>query len=184
MKNIISLFQRLFYTLLSPGKSVHFLEPVTTNAVATEAALAPAAKAQLHSLLHKAGTTSAPMRLVLGTANKEQRLQQAQWLAQQMKQPLYRVHLAAVISKYIGETEKNLSLVFSKARQSGAALFFDEADALFGKRSEVKDAHDRYANQEVAYLMQQLQSYPHPVFVYCKNGDSLHAFAGFDKAGY
>lgn len=72
---------------------------------------------------------------------------------------LYRVDLSAVVSKYIGETEKNLSAIFEEARSSNAILFFDEADALFGKRSEVKDARDRYANVEIAYLLQQIEGY-------------------------
>jgi SpoVK/Ycf46/Vps4 family AAA+-type ATPase len=64
-----------------------------------------------------------------------------------------------VVSKYIGETEKNLRKVFDAAEQSGAILFFDEADALFGKRSEVKDSHDRYANIEINYLLQRMEDY-------------------------
>jgi SpoVK/Ycf46/Vps4 family AAA+-type ATPase len=73
--------------------------------------------------------------------------------------PLYRVDLAGVVSKYIGETEKNLDRVFTAARGADAVLLFDEADALLGKRSEVKDAHDRYANLEVAYLLQRLEEH-------------------------
>ena len=72
---------------------------------------------------------------------------------------LYRVEIPAVVSKYIGETEKALEQVFREAQGTSAILFFDEADALFGRRSEVKDAHDRYANIEVAYLLQALESY-------------------------
>jgi hypothetical protein len=72
---------------------------------------------------------------------------------------LYRIDLAAVVSKYIGETEKNLEQIFRAADQGDAVLLFDEADALFGKRSEVRDAHDRYANVEVAYLLQRLEAY-------------------------
>jgi vesicle-fusing ATPase len=72
---------------------------------------------------------------------------------------LYRIDLSQVVSKYIGETEKNLSRVFSAAEESGAILLFDEADALFGKRSEVKDSHDRYANIEVSYLLQRMEAY-------------------------
>ncbi|HEX8673849.1 MAG TPA: ATP-binding protein, partial [Longimicrobium sp.] len=72
---------------------------------------------------------------------------------------LYQVDLAALVSKYIGETEKNLSQVFDDAESTHAILFFDEADALFGKRSEVHDAHDRYANVETAYLLQRMESY-------------------------
>ena len=70
-----------------------------------------------------------------------------------------RINLSAVVSKYIGETEKNLKAVFDAAEASGAVLLFDEADALFGKRSEVKDSHDRYANIEINYLLQRLEAY-------------------------
>jgi ATP-dependent 26S proteasome regulatory subunit len=83
----------------------------------------------------------------------------AQVLAYELGLDLYRIDLAMVVSKYIGETEKNLSAIFREARTSNAILFFDEADALFGKRSEVKDAHDRYANIEVGYLLQQMEDY-------------------------
>jgi SpoVK/Ycf46/Vps4 family AAA+-type ATPase len=70
---------------------------------------------------------------------------------------VYKVDLSLVISKYIGETEKNLAKVFDQAQHKGWILFFDEADALFGKRSETKDAHDRYANQEVSFLLQRIE---------------------------
>ena len=72
---------------------------------------------------------------------------------------LYRIDLASVVSKYIGETEKNLSRLFEAAETSGAILLFDEADALFGKRSEVRDSHDRFANIEIAYLLQRIETY-------------------------
>jgi hypothetical protein len=72
---------------------------------------------------------------------------------------VYRIDLSLVVSKYIGETEKNLARVFDRAQQRDWILFFDEADALFGKRSETKDAHDRYANQEIAYLLQRIESF-------------------------
>jgi SpoVK/Ycf46/Vps4 family AAA+-type ATPase len=72
---------------------------------------------------------------------------------------LYKIDLSCVVSKYIGETEKNLNRIFNEAQDSSAILFFDEADALFGKRSEVKDAHDRYANIETAYLLQRMEEY-------------------------
>ncbi|MBN1284767.1 MAG: ATP-binding protein [Anaerolineae bacterium] len=80
-------------------------------------------------------------------------------IAQELGLELYKIDLSGVVSKYIGETEKNLRVIFDEARTSNAILFFDEADALFGKRSEVKDAHDRYANIETAYLLQQIESY-------------------------
>jgi ATPase family associated with various cellular activities (AAA) len=80
-------------------------------------------------------------------------------LAREAGLDLWRIDLSAVVSKYIGETEKHLDRVFALARDGNAVLFFDEADALFGKRSEVKDAHDRYANIEVAYLLQRLEAF-------------------------
>jgi len=73
--------------------------------------------------------------------------------------PLYRIDLASVMSKYIGETEKNLDRVFEQARNTGSILFFDEADALFGRRTSVSDAHDRYANIEVNYLLQNIEAF-------------------------
>ncbi len=84
----------------------------------------------------------------------------AEVLANTLKLDLYRIDLSSVVSKYIGETEKNLRQVFDAAEQGGAILLFDEADALFGKRSEVKDARDRYANIEVSYLLQRMECYP------------------------
>ncbi len=72
---------------------------------------------------------------------------------------VYRIDLSRVVSKYIGETEKNLSRLFDKAVDKNWILFFDEADALFGKRTDISDAHDKYANQEVAYLLQRIESY-------------------------
>ncbi len=83
----------------------------------------------------------------------------AEVLANELCLDLYRIDLSQVISKYIGETEKNLCSIFDAAESSGAILLFDEADALFGKRSEVKDSHDRYANIEVSYLLQRMESY-------------------------
>jgi len=83
----------------------------------------------------------------------------AEVMAAALQLDMYKIELSGVVSKYIGETEKNLERIFTEAANSNAILFFDEADALFGKRSEVKDAHDRYANIEVAYLLQRMELY-------------------------
>jgi SpoVK/Ycf46/Vps4 family AAA+-type ATPase len=83
----------------------------------------------------------------------------AEVLATELNLDLYRIDLSSVVSKYIGETEKNLRVLFDAADTGGAILFFDEADALFGKRSEVKDAHDRYANIQINYLLQRIEAY-------------------------
>jgi SpoVK/Ycf46/Vps4 family AAA+-type ATPase len=83
----------------------------------------------------------------------------AEVLARELRLDLYRIDLSSIVSKYIGETEKNLRRVFDAAESGGAILLFDEADALFGKRSEVRDSHDRYANIEVSYLLQRMECY-------------------------
>jgi len=84
----------------------------------------------------------------------------AEVVAAELGLELYRIDLSGLVSKYIGETEKNLRRVFQAAATLNAVLLFDEADALFGKRSEVKDAHDRYANIETAYLLGELETFP------------------------
>jgi len=83
----------------------------------------------------------------------------AEILAGELELDLYKIDLSSVVSKYIGETEKNLARIFAEADTSNAVLFFDEADALFGKRTEVKDSHDRYANLEISYLLQKMDEY-------------------------
>lgn len=83
----------------------------------------------------------------------------AEVIANEIGLEIYKIDVSQIVSKYIGETEKNLSEIFAEAETSNAILFFDEADALFGKRSEVKDAHDRYANVEISYLLQQMEEY-------------------------
>src|SRR5439155_13831596 len=91
--------------------------------------------------------------------NRMSALVAAQTLARDLGKDLYRVDLSLVVSKYIGETEKNLRRVFDAAKKGGAVLFFDEADALFGKRTNVKDGHDRYANIEIDYLLERIEDY-------------------------
>ncbi|HKB66808.1 MAG TPA: ATP-binding protein [Pyrinomonadaceae bacterium] len=91
--------------------------------------------------------------------NRTGKTSAAEVIAGDLKRDLYRVDLNKIVSKYIGETEKNLNRLFNAAESAGAVLFFDEAEALFGKRSEVKDGHDRYANLEISYLLQLLESF-------------------------
>ncbi len=97
--------------------------------------------------------------LILSGSTALRRRKAAETLAETLKVDLFRVDLSAVVSKYIGETEKNLNDVFDKAESSGAILFFDEAEALFGKRATAADAHDRYANEEVAHFLQRIESH-------------------------
>jgi SpoVK/Ycf46/Vps4 family AAA+-type ATPase len=91
--------------------------------------------------------------------NRTGKTSAAEVIAGDLKRDLYRVDLNKLVSKYIGETEKNLNRLFDAAESAGAILFFDEAEALFGKRGEVKDSHDRYANLEISYLLQRLESF-------------------------
>ncbi|MBN2736312.1 MAG: ATP-binding protein [Spirochaetales bacterium] len=83
----------------------------------------------------------------------------AEIIAAELGLDLYKIDISSIVSKYIGETEKNLSLIFDEAESSNAILFFDEADSIFGKRTEVKDSHDRYSNIEVSYLLQRIDEY-------------------------
>ncbi|MBW2482999.1 MAG: ATP-binding protein [Deltaproteobacteria bacterium] len=109
----------------------------------------------LKSSKPKAGT----MALFAGPAGTGKTMA-AEALAAETGRNLYRIDLAGVISKYIGETEKNLDRVFEKAAANDVFLFFDEADALFGQRTGVRDAHDRYTNTDTNYLLQRIEQYP------------------------
>lgn len=97
----------------------------------------------------------------------------AEVIATDLHRDLVRIDLGAVVSKLIGETEKNLQRVFDAAEQDGAVLVLDEADALFGKRSDVRDSHDRYANLEVGYLLQRIETYPGLVIIATHNKHKL-----------
>ena len=97
----------------------------------------------------------------------------AEALARELGQDLYRIDLSAVVSKYIGETEKNLAAAFDEAERGSAVLFFDEADSLFGKRTEIRDAHDRYANLEVNYLLQRVETFTGLVVLATNRGSAM-----------
>jgi len=94
-------------------------------------------------------------------------------LAKKLGKDLYRVDLARVVSKYIGETEKNLSALFDSSRALDAVLLFDEADALFGKRGKVTDSHDRYANLDSHYLLQNMEDYGDLIILTCNSKNNL-----------
>ena len=113
----------------------------------------------------KTGSSSRPLRALFTGADAAGKLASAQQLAVQSGRELYRVDLSAVVSKYIGETEKNLASVFARAENKNWVLFFDEADALFGKRTDVADSHDRYANQEASYLLQRIEACDSPAII-------------------
>jgi len=125
--------------------------------------LPPDRMAQLHELAHCAARRGSgrngPATALFVGAPGSGKTTAAEALANNLALDLFHIDLSRVVSKYIGETEKNLERAFAAAEVEGAVLLFDEADALFGKRSEVKDSHDRYANIEVKYLLQRMEGF-------------------------
>jgi SpoVK/Ycf46/Vps4 family AAA+-type ATPase len=107
----------------------------------------------------------------------------AELIATQLNKELHKVDLPTVVSKYIGETEKNLKLLFAEAEEKGWILYFDEADALFGKKTDVRDSHDKYANEHVSYLLQQISKHD-GLIIMSSNSTDIDTTAGamFDKA--
>lgn len=110
-------------------------------------------------IVNRARGERAAATIVLFKGDGPGKVEAAERVAADLQRDLYRVNLGKVVSKYIGETEKNLDRLLRSAESVDAVLFFDEADPLFGKRTEVKDSHDRYANIEVSYLLQRLETY-------------------------
>jgi SpoVK/Ycf46/Vps4 family AAA+-type ATPase len=109
------------------------------------------------------------MVLVLHGSSSLRRRKSAERLAESLQVELFRVDVSAIIGRYVGETEKNLASVFDKAESSGSILFFDEADALFGTRHVVEDAHDRFANEETDYFLQRIEHH-HGIVILTTNG--------------
>lgn len=123
------------------------------------ALLAGSRTTRSRAVANQSRTKRRARRILLVGTDRAALWRTAQEQAAELKVGIKRVELSATASKYIGETEKNLSKLFASAERSGAILYFDESDALFGKRTGVQDAHDRYANQEVSYLLQRLEEH-------------------------
>jgi len=124
-----------------------------------EAAAKAQAAARDKSSTGRAKAASSGLTVLFAGASGTGKTLAAEVLANELRRPLYRIDLSKVVSKYIGETEKHLDLLFDNPEAADAILLFDEADALFGKRSEVKDSHDRHANIDVAYLLKRMKSH-------------------------
>ncbi|QRQ85037.1 ATP-binding protein [Cupriavidus oxalaticus] len=144
-----------------PHRWPQLVLPATTLQLLHEIAAAIACRERVFRDWNMQGRTgrSAGLMLLFAGASGTGKTMAASVLANHAGLDLFRVDLASVVSKYIGETEKNLERIFSAAQDADAILLFDEADALLGKRAEVKDAHDRYANIEVAYLLQRMETH-------------------------
>lgn len=112
--------------------------------------------AQVRAISATANARTSSKALLLSGSNAAAA---AESIARELRRDLFRVDLAAVVSRSIGETQKNIDRLFAEAAANDAILLFDEADALFGRRSEVRDAHDRYANIEIGYLLQRIEEH-------------------------
>jgi SpoVK/Ycf46/Vps4 family AAA+-type ATPase len=140
----------------SPGSSALDRLPASVEVRAALRAIADRARVASD---RRPGIGSRGECALLAGGDAAARTAAASAIAGELGLELLRVDLSAVVSKYIGETEKNLARLFERAERSSVVLFFDEADALFGKRTGVKDAHDRYANLEVNYLLQRIEGF-------------------------
>lgn len=136
-----------------------FLKPLVLVQAINEKQFSPDVLRQLKSIASQFQNKKGHIVLFTGESTSDNTFT-SNYLANSIGQPLYRIDLSAVISKYIGETEKNLLQVFDEADSHNAILLFDEADSLFGKRTEVSTAHDRYANLDSSYLLERIEVYP------------------------
>lgn len=122
--------------------------------------------AYLHgSKARVAGTTTGGCSLLFYGSDADTRRDAAALAGTHIEKPVYRIETPGLVAEYIRETEKNINAIFMNAAQDGAILFFDAADSLFNKRTDIKDSHEKYANEEADYLLQQINKHPHPVIV-------------------
>ncbi len=176
--NLFLFFRNLYQRIFVPGqKKDSFAQLIKITDADKQLTLNDEVKNKLAELIpsrqEQPAVNKGSLQLLLNNADKKLNYDTGRWLAAQQQQDLYRVDLSLVVSKYIGETEKNLAQVFSVAQDKNWILFFDEADALFGKRTDVKDAHDRYANLETAYFLERIEQFPGIVLINCDTDDCL-----------
>ena len=143
----------------APARLSDLVQKVAPQVSLEDLSLTESQTIALKEVLSRARVERAGATLLLFSGGGTGKAKVAEAVAKDLNRDLYRVDLGVVVSKYIGETEKNLHRLFRAAESDGAVLFFDEAASLFGKRSEVKDSHDRYANIEINYLLQRLENY-------------------------
>jgi len=175
MKNIFLFFCLCFYTAA-------FAQTDTKTTFAGYIKVMPAdsllkIKEPVKTQLNKLISTKKQLRLIFTDADKNANIISGRWLAAKQKQDLYRVNLSSLVSKYIGETEKNLEQVFSKAEEKNWVLFFDEADALFGKRTDTNTATEKESNSNQAYFLKRLKEFKGTVLIVCTGEDCLSKIA-------
>ena len=151
-----------------PSGGDQVIQPVLFDASKPDLSLSPEQKDALRALALSlraqtdtavSATRATSVTALFVASDRATAMKATAMLANELGQDVYRVDLGQVVSKYVGETEKNLSRVFDEAQRAGAVLFFDEADALFGALTDVKDAHDRYANLDISYVLERLEQY-------------------------
>ncbi len=172
MKNKLSLLliMPLLLSGCTSGKKITYEQFIKVSPTDSLLAVPVSVKNQLNNFISQQNQVwdhAGGSHFLLTNADKKLSDNTSRWLAAQMQKDIYRIDLSALVSKYIGETEKNLDKVFSTAENKNWILFFDEADALFGKRTDVKDAHDRYASEEIAYLLQRIERFKGIVLLPC-----------------
>ena len=153
-------------------KKISFDKVITIPAADTQLAVTLKTRNQLSKYIAKA-TTNSNTRLLISGTDRLMVTNTSRWMAAHLKKNIYRIDLGGLVSKYIGETEKNLNKVFENAASLNCVLLLDEADALFGKRTDVKDASDKYANAETALLLQRIENYDGIIILVCNSGDCL-----------
>lgn len=135
--------------------------------------LAPSTLEQLKLFQDRVASNGNGVRALLAGSDGTGKTLAESWISKNIGPDLYRIDLSLVLSKYIGETEKNLDRIFDTANESRVVLFFDEADALFGKRTEVEDASDRFANIETSYLLERLEQHEGIVVLSTNSSDHI-----------
>ncbi len=159
-RNRFDPYRNFKFRVKFEGKNVAGASKIVPNATAEELDLAGPELAIVKRLMTRRSKSAPGATALFAGAKGTGKSRAAEVIASQTGKELYRIDLSKVVSKYVGETEKNLARIFASAEDAGAVLLFEEAQALFGKRSSVRDSHDRYANIEISYLLQRLESYP------------------------
>ena len=176
--NLFHFFRNLYQRIFAAGqKKNSFAQLIKITGADKQTNLTDEVKNKLAKLIsyqqEQPAANKSSLHLLLNHTDKKLNYNTGRWLAAHQNKDLYRVYLSRVVSKYIGETEKNLDRVFSIAHNKDWILFFDEADALFSKRTDVKDAHDRHANVVSSYFLQHIKQYTGIVLINCNTDDCL-----------
>lgn len=137
-------------------------------------------KNQLSRIFPQENKVNKNLRLLLAKNNKNESMNAGRWIAARQQQDIYQVSLSGLVSKYIGETEKNLEQVFSRAEAKNWILYFDEADDLFGKRTETNTAEEQERNKTIEFFIKKLNGYKGTVLVSCSGEDCLGKLAGLN----